>query len=432
MIRCTFLNLTVAIFVTLFLSSSLSIVNSQVAAEEPIPNNPEPRWWKGNLHTHSLWSDGDDFPEMIGEWYRTHGYNFLALSDHNTLSQGERWMKVADIAKRGGGDALAKYRQRFGGPWVQTRGEDESAEVRLKPLDEFRYLVEERGKFIMIPAEEVSDRAEKKPVHMNATNVHEVIQPVGGATVREAMANNLRVVREQEAKLGRKIMMHLNHPNFGWAVTAEDLAAVTDERFYEVYNGHPAVNHLGDSERPSIERIWDLANTLRCLTDSQLLLGIATDDSHDYHEEAGEKGSHTGRGWVMVRSSYLTPEHLIDSLRSGDFYASSGVELESVEFEESKRRLRVVVNPVEGETYQIAFIGTRKSTALEEPGTLDDIGPDAIGVVLKETSGVQADYTLQGDELFVRAVVTSSAPPADPSFAEQKKQAWTQPVQNPK
>ena len=30
----------------------------------------EARWWKGNLHTHSLWSDGDDYPEMIADWYR--------------------------------------------------------------------------------------------------------------------------------------------------------------------------------------------------------------------------------------------------------------------------------------------------------------------------------------------------------------------------
>lgn len=22
-------------------------------------------WFKGNTHTHSLWSDGNDFPEMI-------------------------------------------------------------------------------------------------------------------------------------------------------------------------------------------------------------------------------------------------------------------------------------------------------------------------------------------------------------------------------
>src|SRR5688500_5304713 len=78
-------------------------IGSGVAAQgdETIPADPAPRWWKGNLHTHSLWSDGDDFPEMIAEWYRTRDYHFLALTDHNVLSQGIRWMKASDIAKRG-------------------------------------------------------------------------------------------------------------------------------------------------------------------------------------------------------------------------------------------------------------------------------------------------------------------------------------------
>ena len=47
-----------------------------------------PTYWKGNLHTHSLWSDGDDFPEMIADWYKRHGYHFLTLTDHNVLSEG--------------------------------------------------------------------------------------------------------------------------------------------------------------------------------------------------------------------------------------------------------------------------------------------------------------------------------------------------------
>jgi hypothetical protein len=48
-------------------------------------DSSSPRWFKGNLHTHSLWSDGDDFPEMIADWYKQHGYHFLAISDHNVL-----------------------------------------------------------------------------------------------------------------------------------------------------------------------------------------------------------------------------------------------------------------------------------------------------------------------------------------------------------
>ena len=59
---------------------------------------PTPRWWKGNLHTHTLWSDGDDFPEMIAESYRERGYHFLALSDHNTMAVGERFPPLVSAA----------------------------------------------------------------------------------------------------------------------------------------------------------------------------------------------------------------------------------------------------------------------------------------------------------------------------------------------
>ena len=115
-----------------------------VIASEPIPPNPAARWWKGNLHTHSLWSDGNQFPEMIAEWYREQGYHFLALSDHNILSQGEKWMAARDINKRNAVEAIDRYIARFGKDWVQTRGSsaDGTLEVRLKPLNEFRGLVE--------------------------------------------------------------------------------------------------------------------------------------------------------------------------------------------------------------------------------------------------------------------------------------------------
>jgi hypothetical protein len=43
-------------------------------------------------------------------------------------------------------------------------------------------------------------------------------------------------------------------------------------------------------------------------------------------------------------------------------------------------------------------------------------------------SGTSPSYQLKGDELYVRAVVTSSKPHPDPSFKDQREQAWTQPV----
>src|SRR5262249_22648056 len=41
---------------------------------------------RGTLHTNATESDGDSPPEAVYAWYRDHGYNFLALSDHNKLT----------------------------------------------------------------------------------------------------------------------------------------------------------------------------------------------------------------------------------------------------------------------------------------------------------------------------------------------------------
>ena len=405
-----------ALSAALLISISCSWLHSAAAQQYPL------RWWKGNLHTHTLWSDGDDFPEMSADWYRARGYNFLALTDHNVLSQGMRWMNVKKIVDRGGEHALKEYIERFGDQWVETRGSADSPDfaVRLKPFDEYRYLLEKAGEFILIPAEEISDRAEGKPVHMNATNLAEVIAPVGGATVQEAIANNFRAVDEQAKRLGREIILHLNHPNFGWAVKPEDIARVTEEQFFEVYNGHPGVNHLGDETRPSVEDFWDLANVLRLtVLNADPLLGIATDDTHDYH---GNGGSRPGRGWVMVRARYLSPEHLIRALRAGDFYCSSGVTLSDVQFDETSKKLSVSVEAKDDEQYRIDFVASLTQPDPESPQR------DRIGKVMKSVTGTTGSYTLTGDELYVRAVVTSSAGAVDPSFADQKKQAWTQPV----
>ena len=406
------------------LAVSVLMVSAElVVADEAVPADPQPRWWKGNIHTHSLWSDGNDFPEMIAEWYRTHDYNFLALSDHNVLSEGDRWMKHSAIVARGGANALEKYQARFGGGWVETRGSSDSPDyaVRLKPLNEFRALVEQRGKFIMIQGEEISDRSEGKPVHMNASNLRDKLPPIGGATVREAIANNLRAVQDHAKRTGREVLLHLNHPNFGLAVTAEDMAAVVEERFFEVYNGHPAVGHLGNNDHPGVERLWDIANTLRLGKASAApMFGVATDDSHKYH---GRAGSRPGRGWVMVRSRYLTPEHLIRAMKAGDFYCSSGVALKDVIYSPETKTLQLHIDAEENVKYETRFIGTLKDYDATSTPRVDANGKeiassrkysDDVGTVLETAAGVNPSYQLTGRELYVRAVVTADKPASRP------------------
>ena len=133
----------------LAIAASAALLTLAVTYQAADPKTEAPRWWKGNLHTHSLWSDGDDFPEMIADWYKRHGYHFLALSDHNVLSEGERWIDAETAEEQQG--ACQKYRARFGDAWVEERQDKGKAQVRLKPLREFRSLLEEPGRFLLIP-----------------------------------------------------------------------------------------------------------------------------------------------------------------------------------------------------------------------------------------------------------------------------------------
>lgn len=396
-------------------------------------------WRKGNMHTHSHWSDGDDYLESIAHWYRQHDYQFLVFTDHNVLADSERWVTVADT--KGGRQAYEKLKQNFP-DWVEQREEGDNLQVRLRRFDEVAPRFNEPGKFLLVQGEEISDQALGKPVHLNASNLEHLIPPQGGRDVFETIDNNVRAVIAQREATGRPMIVHLNHPNFGYAITAEDLLRVRGEQFFEVYNGNADVANHGDPDHPhrhpGTERLWDivLAQRLGVLR-MPTMYGIATDDGHNYHN-IPSRAHEPGRGWVEVLTSELTAKALIEALEAGHFYASSGVELQSIEYDD--KHLAVEVAPEPGGTYTIDFIGTRNTTNLKgEPIAEEEGKPLAtthrysnkIGQVLKSVTGTMAAYTFTGDELYVRAVVTSSAPHPNPSEIGDKKQAWVQPIRGP-
>jgi hypothetical protein len=399
------------------------------AAAEESPS----RWWKGNLHTHSLWSDGDEYPEMIADWYKTHGYNFLALSDHNILSDHENWISVAK--SRGGAAAFDNYLHRFGSKWVEQRETLGDREVRLKMLSEFRGQFEEPDRFLMVQSEEVTGRYLTAPIHINATNLREKIEPQEGSSVVDVMQKTVNAVLEQRQRTGVPMFPHINHPNFGWGITAEELMQLDGERFFEVYNGHPMVHNEGDDKHAGVDRVWDIVLTERLAElGKPMLFGLANDDSHQYHNEPN-KLSHPGRGWIMVRAAKLTVENLITAMEAGDFYASSGITLKEVRRDKGQLSLEIDAEP--GVTYTTEFIGTRQGYDRTNTQVFGDAGETLrvtrqyskdIGTVLATVQGTSACYTLKGDEIYVRANVISTKPKADPYRQGEFEQAWTQPV----
>ncbi|HEY1081535.1 MAG TPA: hypothetical protein VGE29_04695 [Prosthecobacter sp.] len=401
----------------------------------------EPRWYKGNTHTHSLWSDGNDFPEMISSWYKENGYDFLCMSDHNTLAEGDKWVAEATIEKKKltlGRKVMEKCRDKFGDGWLVTRTNDKGqTEVKLKTLEEYRPKLEEAGKFLLVQAEEVSAGYAKAPIHINAVNVTKAVQPLKDITsIRETLRANLQLIAAEAAKMGRPVMAHLNHPNFRWAVTAEDIAHVIEDQFFEVYNGHPSTYPEGDPARAdtSTDRIWDIANTIRLVELKQPpLFALGTDDSHHYHGGTAT----SGRGWVMVKADKLDPNALVEAMKRGDFYASCGVTLEDVSFDKTTRKLTVKIKGEPGVKYVTEFRGTPKNydrAVKEVPTPEGDNYPvrlkhsEDVGKLLASSESLESSYQMKGDELYVRAIITSDKVMKNPATPGQLQKAWTQPV----
>jgi len=219
---------------------------------------------RGNLHTHTNRSDGDSSPARVASWYRDHGYQFLALTDHNL---------VTDLSL--------------------TR------EVESKD-------------FVVISGEEVSMWHAGKQVHVNALCT---TQTIGGGDFKSASDALLRGIREVQMQGGIAL---INHPNFDQAISPADIPAFQGASFIEIFSGHGYVQSQGDSTRPSHEALWDMA-----LSQGIDLMGAAIDDMH-HLEICADPPANPGKGWVYVSVAALTPEKICAELKNARIVSSTG------------------------------------------------------------------------------------------------------------
>ena len=398
------------------------------------PAAKPPRWLRGNTHTHTLWSDGDAPPETVIAWYADHGYHFLVLSDHNIVQVEERWFgvtrdgrltpaKVRAVADRFG-DSFPQVRERAGeGDGAGGDADAESVtEMRLRRLDELKELFDRPDASALIPGQEVTGSFRLAQVHVNALNTDEVILPLRGESLQETIQANLDAIATWGAANDRPVLAHLNHPNFRKSLGASNLAEMRGERFFEVYNGHRSVENERIGERPSTEELWDLALVARLhggAGDGGVLYGLATDDAHDHYD--ANAVSVPGRGWIMVRCDTVDPDAIVRAMRAGDFYASSGVTLADVRVADGAITIDIDAQP--GVTYRTEFIG-----AVVDTTTDADDAATPIARVLATTDADPAVYHFTGNELYVRARITSSTPHPRPYAEGDREMAWTQPV----
>ena len=314
--------------------------SSSIAARQSLNPATALHWYKGNTHTHTLNSDGDSTPDDVVRWYREHGYRFLVLTDHNFLTSVD------------GLNAL--------------HGADEQ--------------------FLVVKGEEVSDVFGDKSLHINGLDISQRIDPQRGSSVTDVLQRNVNAIRKANG------VPSINHPNFRWSITVDELRQVENNKLFEIFNGHPQVNNLGGGGVPGMEEAWDAI-----LSSRTLLYGIAVDDAHTFKQPGNPAVAGPGRGWVVVRAPRLEARALLEALERGDFYASTGVELS--DYQSSAARITVAVKTTAFSKYRIQFIGKG-------------------GKMLREVTDPKASYDIRGDEGYVRARVLES----------NGQMAWMQPV----
>ncbi len=398
-------------------------------------SSAEPQWYKGATHVHSLWSDGDGAPEIIADWFKTNGWDFVCFSEHNILMEGEKLVLVGGKSKLQA-DHITAIQSRFGNNWVKIVEQGGDRKMRLKTLEELSAHFNETGEFLLIPAEEMTTSGGNP--HMNVINVREVVPgaPKEGDP-QPKMYGYLDAIEGQVAKHGVPMLVHLDHPNWSNPISSEVMLSVSRLKFFEVYNGAgPHGRGLPEVGVPSTERHWDVVQSMQLRRNPDYVLyGVATDDSHNYHEFKNGVAN-PGRGWVMVRSESLEANAIVEAMQRGDFYGSCGVTLASID--RGEKHLGVTIDTEPGVTYTTRYVGTRKGFDTTTSAFADQDGnavagssliySDTIGEVLYETTDATSRYEFKGDELYVRATITSDKAMENPPVAGDLERAWVQPV----
>ena len=286
----------------------------------PNPFDAEGFWIKGNLHTHTINSDGLLTPFQTALVYQSNGYGFLSITDHN----------------------------------------------RLTNIEDLRSDFED---LILLPGEEISVGG----YHLVAFNIKSEIMPADDPE---------SVIREVHRQNGEVIVAH----PYWSALMPEDLLGLDGYLGIEVYNATCDVTVA----KGYSSVYWDIL-----LHNGRFTYGFAVDDAHG--------GLMLGRptdackGWIMVKARRFDEASIMESIRRGLFYSSTGPEIHDIQVDDEK--IHVKTSPAKS----ISFIAKngrgRRSYALNEP--------------LRE-----AVYTVRGNEDYIRLEIED----------ERGGVAWTNPM----
>ena len=313
-------------------------------------------WYKGNLHCHSNCSDGQMPPVTVAQYYKSLEHDFLGLADHNQYTAVEDYADAGKI---------------LGIPCCEYTGEECCHVVAVGVTEPVAPNMNDNDFWKRSAADselivKAGDDLFKKKVYILQDGIDKT-RKAGGVPI-------------------------LAHPFWHWTYNHKEVLQLKNCTHFEVCNASPDCNSIPLPGKSHPDEMWD-----NLLSENCRIFGVANDDAHVYMDNFTPRTPFGGRGWNVVKASSLTKENIIDGIRKGHFYASTGVVIDN---------------------YTVMREGINISIDLQhdERVTIDFFGQN--GEVLQSTHSPSAEYKFSGNETYVRTRIGSTA----------GVWAWMQPV----
>ncbi len=253
----------------------------------PVAFSNPGKFYRGNLHTHSTFSDGKLELAEVCRRYKAEGYDFLAVTDHFV---GKFDYPIVDTRPYRDADFTTIV-----GAELHSGGMENGELWHILAVGlPFDFAPSHSPEFHPVPGQETGPEIARRAVEAGA-------------------------------------FVAIAHPEWS-GLTEGDMRSIDVAHAVEIYNHGCEV----ECDRASGLHAADIL-----ARDDRQVSFIATDDAHFVHGDLDAFG-----GWTMVKAEENTPEALLAALKAGAMYASTGPDF--VDIEVADDHVHVRCSPVSG------------------------------------------------------------------------------------
>ena len=233
------------------------------------------RFYKANLHCHTVLSDGSWTAEQVKQQYQKRGYSIVAFTDHRTYGWHSHLMDDSFIPLAGYEADLNEY---------------------LQGEKDFQYI---------------------KTYHINFYDTMPQIRHSFRAVQPPQSYGDVRALNDFINRMNQQgFLACYNHPY--WSLqTYEDYSRLQGLFAMEIYNHGCELDGMYGYAPQAYDEMLRANGAIFC---------VSTDDNHNHFAPPHPMCDSFG-GFTMLKMPFLSYENVIRALKTGDFYCSTGPEI---------------------------------------------------------------------------------------------------------